>query len=263
LYQAAANIDSIEKLAMQDTGIHRLHPMAKLTTTFFYVVIVISFPISNVSGLVPFLIYPIIIMALSQTPYKPLFKRLLIALPFALMGGISNLIFMRGTAFTIGTFAVSNGLVSFVSILLKTLLCVLAILILIATTTFVDISHQLAHLRLPKIICLQFVMTYRYISVLLGEVVSMYTAYSLRAPDIKGIKLKDMGSFLGQLILRSFDRADQVYQAMKCRGFEGVYFGRTRHGYYFSDYAYMFLIIAAMLFLRFFNFSTFLGNIVR
>jgi cobalt/nickel transport system permease protein len=35
--------------------------------------------------------------------------------------------------------------------------------------------------------------------------------------------MKDMGTFVGQLVFRSFDRAGRVYAAMRCRGFDGVY----------------------------------------
>ncbi|MBK5263575.1 MAG: cobalt ECF transporter T component CbiQ, partial [Peptostreptococcaceae bacterium] len=66
-------------------------------------------------------------------------------------------------------------------------------------------------------------MIYRYISVALEETINMYMAYSLRSPYSKGIKIKDMGSFVGQLLLRSFDRGERVYFAMKCRGFSGDY----------------------------------------
>jgi cobalt/nickel transport system permease protein len=64
-----------------------------------------------------------------------------------------------------------------------------------------------------------FEMTYRYIGVLLHEAYSMSVAYSLRSPGGKGISVRDTGSFAGQLLIRSFDRADRVYNAMKCRGY--------------------------------------------
>jgi cobalt/nickel transport system permease protein len=64
-----------------------------------------------------------------------------------------------------------------------------------------------------------FEMTYRYIGVLLAEAYAMGVAYSLRSPNRKGIEMRDMGSFAGQLLIRSFDRADRVYSAMKCRGY--------------------------------------------
>jgi len=255
-------MDRLEQLALGNTVIHRLHPMAKLLTTAFYVVIVISFPSQNVSGLVPFVLYPVVLMSLSQTPGRPLLGRLAVALPFSLAGGISNLLLVREAAFHVGNVAVSQGAVSCASILLKTLLSVLAVLLLIATTSFVEIGGQLARLHMPKIFCLQLIMTYRYISVLLEEAVAMYTAYALRANGQRGIGMRDMGSFLGQLLLRSFDRAERVYQAMKCRGFQGVYLGRIRAGLSGKDALYTGALMGAMLMLRFFNLSLFLGSLV-
>jgi cobalt/nickel transport system permease protein len=74
-------------------------------------------------------------------------------------------------------------------------------------------------LRIPGIFITMFEMTYRYIGVLLIQAYSMSIAYSLRCANKRGIEIKDMGSFAGQLLLRSFDRADRVYNAMKCRGY--------------------------------------------
>jgi cobalt/nickel transport system permease protein len=33
--------------------------------------------------------------------------------------------------------------------------------------------------------------------------------------------MRHMGSFVGQLLIRSFDRAERIYAAMKCRGYPG------------------------------------------
>ncbi|MDR1979792.1 MAG: cobalt ECF transporter T component CbiQ [Synergistaceae bacterium] len=255
-------MDKLERLALGDSAIHRLHPMAKLLATIAYVVVVLSFPSRNVSGMVPFLLYPAVLMPLSGTPYRPLAGRLLFALPFSLVGGLSNLVLMRGTAFTVGGFSVSYGMASFASIMLKTLLSVFAVLLLIATTSFAEIVRQLTRMGMPNILCLQLVMTYRYLSVLLAEASSMFTAYVLRAPEQKGVKMKDMGSFLGQLILRSFDRAGRVHQAMRCRGFQGIYHGKARAGLTWSDYAYIGVFAAGLLILRWFNLSLFLGGLV-
>ena len=99
LYQAVAGMNGLEQLASGDSVIHRVHPMAKLLTTLVYVITVVSLPATNVSGLVPFIFYPVILMALSGTPYRPLLGRAAVALPFSLAGGISSLLLMRTTAF--------------------------------------------------------------------------------------------------------------------------------------------------------------------
>ena len=51
----------------------------------------------------------------------------------------------------------------------------------------------------------------------------MTTAYSLRAPGQKGVHVSAWGSFLGQLLLRSMDRAQELYESMQLRGFHGEY----------------------------------------
>jgi cobalt/nickel transport system permease protein len=263
LYRASAGINSLESLAAMDSPLHRVHPMAKLLTTLAYVFAVVSFPSQNVSGLTPFFFYPALAMPLASVPYRPLTRRLFAALPFALMGGIGSLISARETAFTLGSVPVTYGMLSFTSIMLKTFFLVFAVLILIATTPFTELVHQLAHLGIPPVVCLQFSMTYRYLSVLLLEASAMLTAYSLRSPGQNGVKMKDMGSFLGQLILRSFDRAGNVYRAMQCRGFQGVYWSSKNKNPRGGDVIYIALFLSVLLFLRFFNLSRFIGELVR
>ncbi|MDR1812973.1 MAG: cobalt ECF transporter T component CbiQ, partial [Candidatus Fibromonas sp.] len=156
--------------------------------------------------LIPFVFYPTLLMMLSGTPYSMLFKRFMVALPFCLFAGISNMIF-------------DGNIVSFFTIILRTYLCVMAVLLLVSVTPFSEIANSMRRLRVPGIFVTIFEMTYRYISVLLEEAYSMYIAYSLRSINRKGIRMRDMGSFAGQLLLRSFDRAERVYSAMKCRGY--------------------------------------------
>ena len=261
LYTAARRLDALDRLALQDSPVHRLHPATKLITTFAYIALVVSFPSRNVSGLAAFVFYPAILMPLSGTSWKPLLTRLAAALPFSLAGGLSNLLLNRNVVFYLGNITVTLGMVSFVSIMLKTLLTVLAVLLLIAATPFSDISMQLTRFRMPKILCLQLVMTYRYISTLLGEAATMLTAYLLRSPGQKGIKMRDMGSFLGQLILLSAARAERVYEGMKCRGFTGVYHGSNSAQFCVKDYAYTIGVCAVLLLLRFCNISLLLGGL--
>jgi len=210
---------ALEQLAASNTCIHRLNPLSKLLAAAVFIVTVVSFNRYALGRLTPYIFYPALLMALSQTPYSLLFKRFLIALPFCLFAGISNIIFDRNTAFVINDIAVSYGVISFFAILFKTYLCVMAVLILVSVTRFSELTTELRRLRLPQIFIIMFELTYRYIGVLLNEAFSMSIAYSLRSPNRKGIEMRDMGSFAGQLLIRSFDRAERVYNAMKCRGY--------------------------------------------
>jgi cobalt/nickel transport system permease protein len=158
-------------------------------------------------------------MALSETPWGPVLKRVLLALPFAALACVSNLILDRGTA-DIGGISISLGVLSCFSIVFRTFLCVVAVLLLVAVTPFGQLTGTMRQWRIPAIFVTLFEMTYRYISVLLEEAGSMYTAYMLRSPGKKGLEMTHMGSFVGQLLLRSFDRADRIFAAMKCRGYD-------------------------------------------
>jgi cobalt/nickel transport system permease protein len=77
-----------------------------------------------------------------------------------------------------------------------------------------------------------------------------------------GIRLRDIGGFLGQLLLRSFDRAGRVYQAMECRGFDGVCRGPGSSPWRPSDWLYTLGVSGLALAFRFFNGSQFLGRLI-
>jgi len=210
---------ALEQLASGNTCIHRLHPLVKLLASLIFIVTVVSFDRYAFGRLIPYIFYPILLMALSETPYVMLFKRFLIALPFCLFAGISNILFERTVVFEIGGIPVSSGVISLFTILFRTYLCVMAVLILVSVTPLSKLTGEMRRLRIPHILIVVFEMTYRYLGVLLNEAFSMSLAYSLRSSKKKGIEMRDMGSFAGQLLIRSFDRADRVYNAMKCRGY--------------------------------------------
>ncbi len=92
--------------------------------------------------------------------------------------------------------------------------------ILIATTPFDDITAQLVHMKIPASFVLTLTMTYRYIYSILQDAKTMSAAYLLRNPNAKAIDLKDMGSFVGHLLVNSFNESQRVYDCMICRGYD-------------------------------------------
>ena len=100
----------------------------------------------------------------------------------------------------------------------------MASFLLVATTSIEEICRALRQLHFPKMLTSLLLLTFRYISVLLEEVAIMTEAYHLRAPGQKGIHVSAWGSFLGQLLLRSMDRAEALYESMELRGFYGEFY---------------------------------------
>jgi cobalt/nickel transport system permease protein len=261
LADSLRRIQSLEELSEGKTAIHQIHPMAKMITTIVYLVVVISFDKYNISGLMPFFIYPILLMALGEIPYKSVLSRMLIALPFSFFAGLSNPFFDRGTALLLAGIPVSWGALSFLSILMKTLLTVMAVLILMASTPMDKLAHEMIRIRIPRIFVMQLMLTYRYLGLLIAEANSMMTAYRLRSGFQKGIRLSDAGTFLGQLLLRSFERAEKVYTAMKCRGYRGDYQFAGSDSMKQSDFIYCGLLCSGFLLMRWLNISVMIGNL--
>lgn len=258
-----SRIHSLEELAEGKTAVHRLHPMIKIITTILFLVVVISYEKYRISGLMPFFLYPVLLMAVAEIPYRAMFARLLVALPFAFFAGLSNPFLDRRLAFALMGIPITYGLISFASILIKTILTVMAVLILIAATPMDRLAHELIRMKLPKIFVMQIMLTYRYLGLLISEAGNMTTAYHLRSSRQKGIRMEHAGTFMGQLLLRSFDRADKVYTAMKLRGFNGEYHFAGSEKIRRVDWFYGILVCSAFLMMRWLNFSLIIGSLFQ
>lgn len=255
-------IYSLEQLSGNKTIIHRLHPGAKLLATMIYIITVVSFDRYTFGRLVPYLFYPFILMALSETPWRMVGKRVLLALPFVVLAGISNIIFDSAPALNLGSIVISHGVLSCFAIVFRTFLCVTSVLILVAVTPFSHLSGQLRRIHVPEVFILLFEMTYRYIGSLLEETSSMYMAYQLRHTHQKGLEMKHMGSFVGQLLLRSFDRAERIYAAMKCRGYGRRGGEHSIQKWSSKDYTFAAVTCLPCIFLRLVNVTGLLNQMI-
>ena len=257
-----STISKIEDLADNKSIVHNLHPASKIIITLVYLIVVTSAPKYAVSSLMIFALYPVIMIELGDIPKTLLFKRILVAIPFSLFAGISNIILDRKIAFAFLGIGITYGILSFFSIMIKTVLTVVAVLILVATTPIPEIFNQFIKFKIPEIIATQLLLTYRYISVILQESSNMYTAYKLRNNGGKGIKISDMGVFIGQILLKSFNRAERVYNAMKCRGFNGEYPITNNRTIKTKEVIYTIIICLTFIVFRFININHFIGKIL-
>lgn len=211
VFEANVNLHLLDELARRNSVIHRIHPVVKLLVTLIFIIIVVSFDRYQVREVVPLILFPIITIQLAELPAKPILYRLLLASPFIIGIGILNPLFDP------------RGWLTFLSLVLKGSITVTACLVLVATTGMNQLAQSLSALRIPKLFITIFLLTFRYISLIVDELSRMIRAYLLRAPNQKGIKLKDSGSFAGQLFLRSVDRAERIYHSMMLRGFRGTF----------------------------------------
>lgn len=220
--RAGRELRAMDDLAAQDSFLHRLSPLSKLFVTIFYLAVVVSFPRYRLTALVWMALFPVAGYQLADIALRTCFQKLRLVLPLVCAVGLLNPIFDRQIVTQIGTLAVSGGVVSMLTLVMKGVFCLLASFLLMATTTIEEICRALRQLHLPKTITSLLLLTFRYIGVLLSEVSVMQEAYSLRAPGQKGVYISAWGSFLGQLLLRSMDRAEALYESMELRASAGI-----------------------------------------
>ncbi|MBC7958845.1 MAG: cobalt ECF transporter T component CbiQ, partial [Vallitaleaceae bacterium] len=223
MYKSLDHLRFLDELGEQQTLIHKIHPLAKLITTLVFLVSVVSFGKYEISGLLPLLFFIVLMMSLSDTPVLPTIKRMLLAMPLIIGIGLFNPLLDHEPMVFLGNLTISGGWVSFISLMIKGMLTVSAAIVLIATTGMNQIAIALRMLKVPKLFVVQLLLTYRYITILIEEIGRTSLAYSLRSTSVKGVRFKDWGSLLGQLLNRTLDRASRIYTSMCCRGFEGDY----------------------------------------
>ena len=262
LDRALGELRQMDDLAAQQSPIHRLHPLAKLLATVAYIVAVASFGKYALSGVLVMVVYPALLFQLSGIPARTCFYKMRLVLPLVMAVGLFNPFFDRAPLLWIGSVAVSGGVVSMLTLMLKGVLCLTASFLLIATTSIDALCAALRMLHVPGMLVTLLLLTYRYVGVMTEELAVMTDAYRLRAPGQKGIHYSAWGSFLGQLLLRSADRAEELYASMRLRGFHGeFYYAGTRRPDLW-DWAYAVGCVGVFLLVRRYDVAGLLGGLV-
>ena len=259
---AINELREMDELAAGSSAIHRLHPLAKLLTTILYIFVTVSYHKYDLSGLIVMVLYPVLLFQLSGLSVGLCFYKLRIVLPLVCAVGLFNPFLDRAPLFYVGTVAVSGGLVSMITLMLKGGLCLMASFLLVATTSMDQICAALRKLHVPAMVVTLLLLTYRYITLMIEEVAVMTEAYHLRAPDQKGIHHSAWGSFLGQLLPRSMDRAGALYSSMQLRGFHGEFFYADIKAAEGRDVLFTAASAALFLLLRFFHVAQILGGLI-
>lgn len=227
---AIYEIHHMDTMTARDQWVNRLHPLVKFVLTIIYIAAVVSFGKYDIIGLAAMAVYLIAGFILAELSFKECIWRLRVVLPLVCAVGIANPFFDR-IPVELGAIHINAGVISMLTLMMKGVFAVMASYMLIATTSIEKICYALRLLHVPKILVTQILLTYRYITVLLNEVNRITQAYALRAPNQKGVHFKVWGSLTGQLLLRSIDRANDVFESMTLRGYKGEfrYVGENTH----------------------------------
>lgn len=214
------DIDSVSRSSGLLSGIS---PIVKLIVTLLFVIFTVSKKKYDVTGILLMVIYPGVLFAGGGINFIAALKKLRIVLPIVCFIGVLEPFFDK-TPVVLAGFIVRGGIVSGIILIFKGILAVMGAYLLMATTPIEDICAALRKFHVPNIIVTIILLIYRYIGILLSEGRRVVNAYELRAPGQRGIRFTAWGSLLGQMLMRSMDRADNLYQSMQLRGFSGDLF---------------------------------------
>lgn len=259
--KALNELHEMDDLAAMDSPIHRLNPTAKLITTIIYIIITVSFHKYDLSGIIIMVLWPVFLFQLSGIPVRTCFYKLRIVLPLVMAVGLFNPIYDRTILVRLGTVGISGGVISMITLMLKGVFCLMASFLLIATTSIDSLCQSLRKLHVPGVLVTLLLLTFRYVGVMTEELAVMTEAYQLRAPGQKGIHISAWGSFLGQLLLRSMDRAQELYSSMQLRGYHDHFHYAPSKPFRTKDAAYMIGWILLFLLVRYVNVAQLLGSL--
>lgn len=258
---AARSMGKLDELARRGTWLNRVHPLIKLLITLLYLVLVVSFHAYQLTGILGMAIYPFLLFEIGNLSFKDAVYRLRVVLPIVCFIGILNPFFDREPVLTVFGVTVTGGVLTMLSLMAKGVLTVLSSYLLIATTTVESICGALRILHIPGILVTEFLLICRYISVLLQEADRMTQAYALRAPGQKGVAKSAWGPMLGQLLLRSMDRASRLYQSMCLRGYNADFPVSSKLKVKASDLIYLAGFSCGLILLRIYPVTELVGRL--
>ena len=224
----------IDEYSNLDSFIHRLDPRTKLIASLAFILAVVLTPASNWRIFVCYFCVIAVLLILSKLPPLYVLKRSLVIFPFVLMIAVFIPFFKEGEvagSYNIWLWQISvtySGLLVLANVVTKAWLCILALILLSSTTKLADLLKGLSQLGVPQVMILILSFMYRYIFVLVDEVMRMQQARDSRNFGGNRLhQLKTIGNMVGTLFIRSYERGERIYAAMLSRGFDGQI--RTLH----------------------------------
>jgi cobalt/nickel transport system permease protein len=222
---------SFNPLPCPASPLRRLDPRWKLAALVLAAVLVAA--IRTLAPTAAALLASLVLAALARLPWRWYLGRVAAAglfvvlftlpLPFLLVG--------PGPSWALGPVTVSwHGLTTALFVSAKALTVLTLMLVLLASAPLEDTLKAAHALRVPGLVVQLAVLTYRYIFVLEGELARLRVALRVRGFRSRADRhsYRTVGHVAGALLVRGYERAERVGQAMRCRGFSGRFHSLSR-----------------------------------
>ena len=218
----------LDQYSDRDSPVHRLDPRTKFVAAFLFILAVALTPPGSwlVFGLCFVLIA--VLVLISRVPVWHILRRSLVIVPFVALIAVFIPFFKEGEpagSYNVWLWQVTvtkSGLQVLANILIKAWLSILCLIWLTSTTKVTALLNGLERLHLPRVLIIILSFMYRYIFILVDEVMRMKQARDSRSFGGGRLwQLRTIGNMVGTLFIRSYERGERVYAAMVARGFDG------------------------------------------
>lgn len=198
--------DFLDRYSRLDSPVHRVPAFVKLGAALLLVIALVVTPPSERWFFAAAAAVLVLTAVVSRVPLWFVLKRLLLLEPFVL--GVGILMLLR-----------PDGLSVFLSILVRSTLCLLTMILLSNTTPFSGLLQVFRRLGAPALLVTVLALMYRYLFVLIDEAERMQRARISRTFTSGRTHLwKLLATVMSQLFVRSTERAERIYSAMCARG---------------------------------------------
>ncbi len=217
---------NFEQFSLGSSLLHRTDPRVKIIAAAVLSLIIAL--CQNFNTAAAGLLLALVLTAVSRISPGMLLRRLFIVNTFNLLLFILlPLTYGQGPDISFADFELSRpGLLLAALITLKSNTIILYFISLLATSTVAQLGRGLHELRLSPRLCVLLLFSYRYIFVIHQEYSRLHRAAALRCfnPGTNLHTYKTYGHLLGMLLVKSWNRAVRVQQAMELRGFRGTFY---------------------------------------
>jgi cobalt/nickel transport system permease protein len=215
-----------EDFSQGDSLVHRMDPRLKLVTgALFSAIVAVS---SRWPAYIPGIFLALGLVLLAKLPLRKVLIRLLMVNGLILFLWFLLPFTVRGeTLWKLGPFAATReGIALAAQITIRSNIIVLAFLALVSTTPVFALGHAMARLGMPDKMVQLFFFTYRYIHVIYEEYQRLVKALKIRGFRARSNlhTYRTYAYLVGMLLVKSYERAERVREAMLCRGFKGRFY---------------------------------------
>jgi len=200
--------DFLDRYSRLDSPIHRIPAILKFSAALLLVIALVVAPFSQTWVFAPVAVFLAFAAVISRIPVSFIVKRLLFLEPLVL--GVAFLSLLR-----------PDGVTAFLSILLKSTLSLLTMILLSNTTPFSELLQVFRRMGIPALLVTVLALMYRYLFVLIDEAERMQRARVSRTFTKDRTHLwRLLATVVSQLFVRSSERAERIYSAMCARGWK-------------------------------------------